>query len=411
MPLSRPYPRLRPVEVFPTEHEGQQVLVVHDPSGLAVSPITVSPAGLFIFSLLDGKNGPEEIQAAFRQQFGAVLGFDQLESLVQQLDGAYYLDSVAFLERLQDLMAEYRAAPARRSAESQVELAEGQESTAEVLDRLFRENEPAVPREQGARVVGLVAPHLDYARGQPCYADVYSLLRESRAAKRFVILGTNHFGQATSVVATGKDFATSLGTTAADRGFIERLSERCAVDLCEYEFDHQREHSVELQVMLLQHVLGAENFQIVPLLCHDPCGPTGTAPYDGNGVDLRVFAEALRDLVRDDPDDTVIIAGADLSHVGTRFGDQRDLNDEFLKEVESKDRLALDAVSSGDAEHLLQVVTGHSNSTRICSTGCLFALMTALPHARSEVLRYHQASDRPSGTCVTCASVVLWGRG
>lgn len=411
MPLSRPYPRLRPVEVFPGEHEGQQVLVVHDPSGLAVSPITVSPAGLFIFSLLDGKNGPEEIQAAFRQQFGAALGFSQLENLVQQLDAAFYLDSVGFLEHLQGLMAEYRAAPARRSAESLVEPGEGQEPTAEVLTRLFRENEPAISRKDEARIVGLVAPHLDYARGQPCYADVYSLLHEGCTAKRFVILGTNHFGQATSVVATGKDFATSLGTTATDRRFIELLSERCATDLCEFEFDHQREHSVELQVMLLQHVLGAGNFQIVPVLCHDPCGPTGTAPYDGNGVDLRVFAEALRDVVRDDPDDTIIIAGADLSHIGTRFGDQRDLDDEFLKEVESKDQSALQAVSSGDADAFLQAVKEHGNSTRICSTGCLFTLMTALPRARAEVLRYHQASDRPSGTCVTCASIVLWGCG
>lgn len=409
MPSSRPYPRLRPVEVFPAEHEGHQVLVVHDPSGLAVSPITVSPAGLFIFSLLDGKNGPEEIQAAFRQQFGAVLGFRQLEDLVEQLDGARYLDSVSFLEHVQGLAAEYRAAAVRRSAESQGAPADGQEPTAAVLERLFRENRPAVSRQATGRIAGLVAPHLDYARGQCCYADVYSLLRGGCSARRFVILGTNHFGQATSVVATGKDFATSLGTTPTDREFIARLGERCGADLCEFEFDHQREHSVELQVMLLQHVLGAERFRMVPILCHDPCGPTGTAPYDGKGVDLRVFGAALGDLVQEEPDDTIVIAGADLSHVGTRFGDRRDLDDEFLKEVELKDQAALEAFVSGDAEQFLRVVSGHDNSTRICSSGCLFALMTALPRARAEVLRYHQAADRSTATCVTCASIVLRG--
>ncbi|HOW71435.1 MAG TPA: AmmeMemoRadiSam system protein B [Phycisphaerae bacterium] len=407
MPLSKPYPRLRPVEVFPGEHEGQKVLIVHDPAGLAVSPITVSPAGLFIFSLLDGKNGPDEIQAAFRQQFGATLPFNQLENLVAQLDQARYLDSVSFLNHVQKLHAEYHAAPARRSAESQTEPGEEHQPTADMLERLFRVNEPAPPHQASGRIAGLVAPHLDYPRGQRCYADAYSLLRQGCPARRFVILGTNHFGQATSVVATGKDFVTSLGTTSTDRAFIHRLSERCHTDLCEYEFDHQREHSVELQLMLLQYVLGAGHFQIVPVLCHDPCGPSGTGPYDGNGVDLRVFAEALRDLVQEDPDQTIIVAGADLSHVGTRFGDQRDLDDEFRKEVELKDRAALEAFVSGDAGQFLEVIRSHDNSTRICSSGCLFALMTALPRARAEVLRYDQASDRPSGTCVTCASIVL----
>ena len=37
---------------------------------------------------------------------------------------------------------------------------------------------------------------------------------------------------------------------------------------------------------------------------------TGTLPYDGRGVDLRVFAEQLGDMVRTADRDTIVIAGA-----------------------------------------------------------------------------------------------------
>src|SRR4029079_11601775 len=116
-------------------------------------------------------------------------------------------------------------------------------------------------------LAGLIAPHLDYPRGTPCYADAYGVLATMPPPKRVVILGTNHFGRASSSVATRKDFQTPLGTTRTDREFIAALEQSCGSDLCEHEFDHLREHSVELQVLVLQHLFGANSFTIVPVLC------------------------------------------------------------------------------------------------------------------------------------------------
>jgi AmmeMemoRadiSam system protein B len=223
-----------------------------------------------------------------------------------------------------------------------------------------------------------------------------------------VILGTNHFGRATAPVATRKDFQTPLGLTRTDGEFLSRLDQRCGADLCAHEFDHQREHSVELQVLVLQHLLGADNFEIVPVLCHDPCGPPGTAPYDGHGVDLRVFAEALGGLIREDDTPTVVIAGADLSHVGRRFGDDRELDADFLREIERRDHEALEQVANNSAGPFVETLRNRANNTRVCSAGCIYALMTALPQARGELLRYHQAVDPEGGTGVTCTAMAFW---
>ncbi len=401
-------PRLRPIEAFPVEERGERLLVVHDPVGLAAGSLVVPPAAAVLLTLMDGHRNQEEIVRAFERRTGERLDLADLDRMVQQLEEARFLDSPGFAAWFEGLVRDYRAGDARVSGDAHSFGADG-DGLPEFLDRILGGDQRATPRR--GRLAGLVAPHLDYPRGMPCYAEAYGLLRSSPRPERVVILGTNHFGRATSCVATGKDFLTPLGRTATDRAFIELLDARLDADLCHHEFDHQREHSIELQVLMLQHLLGPDRFSIVPVLCHDPCGPNGTAPYDGNGVDLRAFGEALGELVRADATPTLIIAGADFSHIGQRFGDHRDLDASFLGEVESRDRAALHALESFGPDAFVDNLRAHDNSSRVCSAGCIFALTTALPDARRELLRYHQAADRSSGTGVTCAAMALWSDG
>jgi len=220
-----------------------------------------------------------------------------------------------------------------------------------------------------------------------------------------VILGTNHFGRSASVVTTGSDFATPLGTTHTDTDFIERLEERCG-DLRAFELDHLREHSVELQLAWLQHLFGADSFELAAFLCPDPCGPTGTAPAAGNGVDLRDFAQTLGAIVAEDARDTLLVAGADMSHVGANFGDDRRLDDEYLRKVRDHDETALSLLASEGTEGWLRYLAQDGNPTHVCSVGCVFALAAALDGASATRLGYHQAVDLATQTCVTCAAVV-----
>jgi AmmeMemoRadiSam system protein B len=401
-------PKLRPIEVFPVEQNGERLLIVHDPSGLAAGQVVVSPPALYLMSLMDGQRTLPEIGAAFGEMFGQAVPADELQEMVERLEAGHFLDSEGFRNHFQSLVDAYRAAPARASRDHNG-YGLGEEGLSAGFTRMLSRCKVASAGAGGRRLAGLVAPHLDYPRGTPCYADAYGLLSALPRAERYVILGTNHFGRGTGPVATSKDFKTPLGTTRADRIFLDALQQRIGADLCEHEFDHQQEHSVELQVLLLQHLLGAESFEIVPVLCHDPCGPSGTGSYDGKGADLQSFATALGELIREDSRSTVIIAGADLSHVGRRFGDDCELESSFLGDVQRRDRQALGAlVESPDAEGFLASLRAHANSTRVCSAGCIYALRTALKGTQAELLRYHQAVDADSGTCVTCSAIAFW---
>ena len=144
----------------------------------------------------------------------------------------------------------------------------------------------------------------------------------------------------------------------------------------------------------------------MPVLCPDPCGPTGTAPRDGQGADLQDFAEALRAELTESSA-TCVIASADLSHIGAFFGDSRHLTEDYLQEVQARDRSALARVVENDPQRYVAEIASNSNATRMCSVGCIYALMTALPDARGRQLEYHQAVDQDEQCSVSCAAVAF----
>jgi len=398
-------PILRPVEARVVELEHGTGYLLHDPTGLADAVLSVSEPALFILAMFDGQSTLAEIRAAFSTRFGQVLAPNVLGDLVSGLENARLLRGEAFDQHYAGLVSAYLAAPAR-PMRSAAELGLDGDTAAVIAEVLARA--PTIEPIHGD-IVGLVAPHLDYGRGDVCYSAAYSTLVDRPAPQRVVVLGTNHFGRSTSVVASGKDFETPLGVTRVDQGFLEALEARCG-PLREHEYDHAREHSVELQLLICQHLWGAAAFEMIAVLCPDPCGPTGTQPYDGGGVDLREFGEALRAAIAADDRDTLVIAGADLSHVGAHFGDDRLLDECFRREVEARDAAALAHLEVNAPEKFRAQVARDDNPTRVCSAGCIFTAMTALPEAQVRVLRYHQAVDEQAQVGVTCAAAVFVAR-
>lgn len=394
-------PKLRPLESFKIPEGDGETIGVRDRSGLSDVVLSMSVPALQILALMDGTNTCEDIRREFSAAFGQPLAMDTLHRLIEHLEHARFLEGPGFEAFYRDRLEEYRSAGVRRMPD-----AAGlglPDASGELFEELLAGAE--VPPLAGS-IVGLIAPHLDYPRGGPCYAVAYAALRRRKTPDRVVILGTNHFGRSASVVGTASTFQTPFGATATDVMFLERLESRCG-DLRRYELDHFREHSIEMELTWLQYLFGARSFEIVAFLCPDVCGPTGTAPMDGQGVDLADFAAALREAVAEDARDTLIVAGADFSHVGAAFGEDRPLDDPHLEEVRRRDRAALGQFEANDPTGFLRCIAEDGNTTNICSAGCMFVLATALPRASGTVLRYHQAVDQAAHACVSCAAVVF----
>ncbi len=394
-------PKLRPLEAFPVADGTEPMFALRDPSGLAEQTLTVSEPAMFILMHFDGTNTLDEVADAFETRFGQPVGRESLGEMVAKLGAGLMLEGPEFDAHMRVMVTAYRDGRVRPACYGDA-LGTREEVSTLLAEMIPPSNGTSSPSRN---VVGLIAPHLDYPRGWPCYGDAYGALHGRPVPRRVCVLGTNHFGQGTSVVATSKAFETPLGVTEVDHVFLKRVRDASGYDLCEHEFDHRREHSVELQVMCLQHVFGVDSFQIVPLLCHDPTGPAGTKPYDGRGVDLRHFADVLAAAMADDGEDTLLVAGADLSHVGSQFGDRFALDEAFLKSVERRDLDALGRLESSDADGFVKLLADAENPTRMCSAGCMFVVGRVLQGATPKMLRYHQAFTEEQQICVSCAAM------
>jgi AmmeMemoRadiSam system protein B len=403
------YPRLRPLEAIGEAPDGRTVL--RDPTGLAEGVLMVGQQQLFLLQLLDGRHRRREIQVQFTRRFGQLLTNPELTELLAQLGNTGYLAGPAFERRYAQLAREYAEAPHRPMRDPNA-FGMPAGDLGGFLDGILAgvqtgESSPL----SGRRPAGVVVPHLDYPRGRPCYAAGFELVRQAWGevpTLRVVIFGTNHFGRSGSVTATRKDFATPFGIIPVDRLFLDALAKMLGAELFLYELDHLREHSIELPAIWLRYLFG-ERVRIVPFLCPDPTGPLGTGAADTNGADLRELALALGKLAASDDTPTLFLASADLSHVGRYFGDDRPLDDAFLGQIREADTRALGFVLRNDPEGLRQHMGGTRNPTRHCSTGALYATLTALGQSAEPVtLGYHQAVTQELENCVTCAAAAFF---
>jgi len=66
-------PRLRPLEAFPVEHEGQRLVALRDPAGYTTSILLLPLPLLEVLALLDGQRSILDIQAELARRHGEIV--------------------------------------------------------------------------------------------------------------------------------------------------------------------------------------------------------------------------------------------------------------------------------------------------------------------------------------------------
>jgi AmmeMemoRadiSam system protein B len=176
------------------------------------------------------------------------------------------------------------------------------------------------------RFIGAVVPHAGLMYSGHVAAAFYIA---AELPKRFIILCPNHtgFGHFAAINSDGA-WRTPLGDAAIDAPLANALMQRTKL-LAEDWRAHAREHSLEVQLPFLQHLLG--DFTFVPICL-------GANRYDY----CEQIAEAIADVVVGG--DVGILASSDLNH----YEDQ--------KSTLRKDQLAIDPVLALDPQELWRVV-------------------------------------------------------
>lgn len=405
------YPRLRPLEAFPVEHEGKRFICFRDPQGYLEAPLFM-PMELFgIIQHFDGSNSLRDVQAAFMRQQGKLLHMEQLEAIVQEMDQAFLLESDSFRSAVSQAHESFRRLKVRPSALAGRSYPAEADELSDQLARFFaapggpgHANEDA---KADGRLAAAVAPHIDYARGGVCYAHTYKALRESSRACCFVILGTCHQPINQPFCLTRKAFETPLGVVPTDGAFIDSLQGRVDYDIFEDEFIHRSEHTIELQAVFLQYITaGRRPFRIVPILVgsfHENLA-TGTSPMAEEPIGQ--FIEALRETIDEASEDVCLVASADLAHVGPRFGDPQPLDQQDWERVKREDLALMEHVAAADAEGLFREMVAQGDRNRICGFPPIYTMLAVLDHqVQGRLLNYGQWPDAYS--TVTYASLIF----
>ncbi len=403
-------PKLRPIEAFPVDLGGRQAICLRDPTQLADEAVFVPPEALFILAHFDGRHAILDIQEAYTRQFGRLLSSDAIKGLIAKLDASLLLDNERFKAHKQQLVAAFHASPVRHAAHAGTAYEADPTALGDQLAGYFAD--PAGPGTGAALTIdgtvqGILAPHIDPRRGGPCFAWAYEAIRQVRA-DLFVIFGTAHQPTSVPFPLTLKDYATPLGIVETDKAFVRALARRYATDLLSDEWAHRSEHSIEFQVLFLQHILGpARKFRVVPILVgsfHE-CVERQINPAEM--VHIADFIQAIREVSNACNEPACFIVGGDLAHVGMKFGDQGQLTPAFLDQVAQDDQALLAAAARMDAEGFFQVIAEHHDRRRICGFPPTYLLLSTMPATAGTLLKYNQAVEPATQSMVSYASVVF----
>jgi AmmeMemoRadiSam system protein B len=276
------------------------------------------------------------------------------------------------------------------------------------------------PTEESSRcegdIIALVAPHIDLSVGTRAYAAAYGAL--GRAWKRsghdarpdlVIILGTGHSIERGIFCLTDKDFRTPLGTMPTDRDMVARLRAAGGECIAENDLPHRREHSIEFQLLFLQHLLGGDHgVRIVPVLCGSfhPLLTKYESPSQVPGVGevLSVFREAIRAGGRK----ALVVAGVDLSHVGPKFGDKRSAKT-IAADSKAHDEALQRALGKGDAREFWAESRRVRDRFHVCGFPALACLLEILPPCRYEPLHYDIWFEDATDSAVSFAAGAFVG--
>lgn len=201
------------------------------------------------------------------------------------------------------------------------------------------------------RAIGAVVPHAGYIYSGRIAGAVYARLIFPDV---FVMLGPNHtgVGAGVAIITEGK-WETPLGQVPIDTELAKAIL-RNSQTIEEDDLGHQREHSIEVQLPLLQAC--GRPFSFVPICLFSSefsaCQDVGLAV-------AQAIAESDRSVL--------MVASSDMSHYVSR------------EQAKAKDRLAIEAVLACDPQRLHRVVR------REGITMCGFHPTTALLIASREL--------------------------
>lgn len=234
------------------------------------------------------------------------------------------------------------------------------------------------PSNTKKKIYGIICPHAGYMYSGPIACQSFYAI-SSDLPELFFIIGPNHWGIGRNV-ATMKNskWQTPLGEVEVDSEIAEEISKSASIIEID-NFSHSREHSLEVQIPILQEI--ATNFKIVPIALIDQ---SKDVAYEV-GLAMAKIAKKKK---------TIILGSSDFTHYESN---------EFAHE---QDTALIEPILRLDVDEFYHVL--HKRDVTACGYGAIASTMIAckeLGATKGELLKYATSGDITGET----SSVVGYG--
>jgi AmmeMemoRadiSam system protein B len=368
------------------DHPG---LFIRDPYKFSDAMLIIPPVLIQCLQCFDGQQTDLDLRAMLVQLTGDFEVGEIQQHLIETLSNAGFLEDESFARMEEERRREFRELAVRPPAHA----GSGYPAEAEELSETMQEymSGDEAPTGVNDGLIAIAAPHVSPQGGWQSYRAAYRMLRPEHRDRTFVILGTSHYGEPEKFGLTRKNFATPFGEAVTDRRLVDWLAARADGAIEMEDYCHSFEHTVEFQVVFLQHVLGPD-VRILPILC----GAFAHSIYEGGNPEkddgVKAFLEALGELNDREGGRLFWVLGVDMAHMGVRYGDgfQAEANAGEMNVVGVRDEARIARINAADAAGFWDLVRENRDDLKWCGSAPFYTFLKAVPEVKGELLRYEQ---------------------
>jgi AmmeMemoRadiSam system protein B len=402
-------PLRRTLDAMPSPVKDRPGLLLRDPLGYAEDVVIIPPPLVAFLRFFDGEHDEGDLAEALHRATGEIGASAFARRLADTLGGSGFLEDEELGRRRESRQRAFAEAPAREAVHAGDGYPSDVAELASLLDSWLRPH-PQTEAVPPPGVYAVASPHVSLEGGHRSYAAAYRALPPEADGRTVVVLGTSHYGAPERFGLTRKPYVTPFGPAGTDLDVVDRLIAGGGDAVTVEDYCHAVEHSIEFQVLFLQHRLSPD-VRVVPVLC----GPFAAAtrgpgrPEDDPGV--ARFIDALGELDAREGRRLTWVLAVDMAHVGRRYGDDLDARtgSPELAAVEERDRRRIAALAEPDADAFWELVREDDDDLRWCGASPLYAFLKATAPRRGALLRYEQWNIDPAS--VVSFAAMAFGRG
>jgi hypothetical protein len=403
--MSKLYPLRYDIRSNLIEYEGKEWVLLDDPMGYAEAPVIVSPEFFNILVSIDEELDIRDILNIENQEHGETT-IEPILAQIQTLDDMGFILSESFYQKRAMIEQEYLSSHIRPAVCAGTCYPSNPEEI-EIFLKDFFNSSNVEDFDSTAR--SIIVPHIDFRLGK-IVSEVYSSGYHSLSgtdSELFIIFGTSHFMNSGQFMLTKKDFETPLGIVETDKILIEFLYSNCPDAFIIDDMAHKPEHSIELQVILLQHYFKNRNFKILPVIVGSMHHYMAENKNPAENSAINAFINTLKGYVSSNNIKASFIASVDFAHIGMKFDDNFDAI-EKLDEVRVKDNKLIDSIIDLAPEDFFNQIATVGDKWKICGTAPIYSFLKSNTFKQAKLNKYNQWYEEETQSAVTFASLSFY---